>query len=78
MHYAEKRGDLLGFLCGSFAAAAALRGPADGRIAHQLGSPNRGDELLHPMAIEIDGGALACGLGHGAEAVLLVTYRLPF
>jgi len=67
----------LGFFCG-FAAAAALGGTPDGRLADQLGGPNRGDEFLYSVAIEIDGGALDRGFGNSADAVLLVTNGLAF
>jgi hypothetical protein len=71
------RSELLGLL-GGFAAAAALRGAADGRLTHKLSGPNRGDELLHAMAIEINRSALEIRLCYGAHAVLLMTNRLAF
>jgi len=65
-------------LFGGFAAAAALGGAADGGFADQLGGPDRGDELLQSVAIEINRGAFEVRLGDSANAVLLVTNCLAF
>ena len=61
-----------------FAAAAAAHGTVGGGLADQLRTPNRGDELLHSVIVEIDAGALVIRFGDGAQAVLRVADSLPF
>ena len=60
------------------AAAAALGRAFRGSFAHQFGGPDGGDEFLHAVIIEIDGGAFVVGFGDDAHAVLLVTNGLSF
>src|SRR5579862_3655836 len=61
-----------------FAAAATAHGTVGGGLADQLRTPNRGDELLHSMIVEIDAGPLVIRFGDGAQAVLRVADGLPF
>ena len=61
-----------------FAAAAAARGALRGWLADQLSDPDRGDELLHAVIIEVNRGAFRVRLRYDSDAVLLVADRLPF
>jgi len=70
------RADLCFF--NGLAAAATSRRTLGGWLADQLGAPDRGDELLHAVIIEINRGSFRVRLRNDAHAVLVVPDRLPF
>jgi hypothetical protein len=68
---------LLGFL-GGLAPAATLGWALRGGLTNQFRAPNRSNEFLQAVIVEIDGGSIVVGFRDDAHAVLIVTDGLPF